>query len=243
VPAGGLVLAPEGYSTCICPYNYKTSLALFPVERFEDWSIYLAGRQDKRAAKKGKRRQRTNKTVLPQIKQLRLNFNAPGDRMDTEGHVWFAYPRPMGDSKRYDDTKLPVDLRRVEHPFRHNADLHEIGQTDRPWLFTSGVEGSVNLSVQMSNAKPREYNVQLFFAETDDLKPGDRVFDIKVRGVAEVRKFDIVARAGDQNVALSKQLNRVPSVDGRIEIELFPRKGKPPRICAILIEETVHLAN
>ena len=41
IPAGGIVLAPEGSSTCTCSYSYKTSLALFSEDKQEDWALFL----------------------------------------------------------------------------------------------------------------------------------------------------------------------------------------------------------
>ena len=42
VPACGLVVVPEGSSSCPCAYDYKTSLALVPATRQNDWCILPA---------------------------------------------------------------------------------------------------------------------------------------------------------------------------------------------------------
>ena len=235
VPAGGLVLAPEGYSTCICPYNYKTSLALVPVERHEDWSVYLSGRSDKRA-KSGGKKQGSPQTELPRISQLRLNLNAPGDRMDADGHMWFAHPRPIARMRRYRDTSLPIEWSGVENSFRHNADLHQIIGTDSPWLYTSGVEGPVSLSVSLSEDTERTYDIRLLFAETTDAEQGDRIFDVKIQDKTVLSRCDIVADAGGANSASSFEIRGI-SARGTIRIELVPVEGKPPRLCAVAISE------
>ncbi len=229
VPAGGLILAPEGYSTCICPYNYKTSLALVPVERYEDWSIYLTGRKDKRI-------NRNSQHAAPQvIKTLRLNLNAPGDRMDADGHVWLAYPRPIEQTRYYFDTELSVQLKGVEESFRHNADLHPITGTPEPWLFTSGVEGAVNLSVELPGDQQRSYSVRLLFAETEDAAPSERVFDVEIQGAKVLQKFDIAETAGT-NSADIRQFDGIDA-SGTMTIQLVPVRGKPPRICSLMITE------
>lgn len=236
VPAGGLVLAPEGYSTCICPYNYKTSLALVPVERYEDWSIYLTGRQDKRAGARNRKSQAA--AASPNIHQMRVNFNAPGDRMDDDSNIWFAFPRPIQlTKKRYLDTELPIEVSGIENRFRHNADLHAIGGTAKPWLFTSGVEGPVHISVQLSSGEAKPYDVQLLFAETDDAIQGDRVFDIKVQGETVAQGYDIAGESAGTNRATTFSLKGV-AARGELTIEMIPVSGRPPRVCSLVITET-----
>ena len=232
VPAGGLVLAPEGYSTCICPYNYKTSLALVPVERYEDWSIYLTGRADKRKKSKQKKQ-----PIAEEISQLRVNFNAPGDHMDSDGNLWFAYPRPTGKDRRYLDTQLPITVDGVTRSFRYNSDSHPIDNTESPWLMTSGVEGPVKVSVQLPDTGPRSYDVQMSFAETEDVSPGNRVFDIVVEGKKMVSGFDIARASGGKNCATTLQFMGV-AARGGMSIELVPVSGKRPRICSLVIKET-----
>ena len=40
IAAGGMLLAPEGASSCSCPYNYQTSLAMVPDTRMEQWFVF-----------------------------------------------------------------------------------------------------------------------------------------------------------------------------------------------------------
>lgn len=61
IPACGLVLVPEGSSSCPCAYNYKASVALMPAERHNHWGLYTPSPRPKTA----------------RIKQLQLNFGAP----------------------------------------------------------------------------------------------------------------------------------------------------------------------
>ena len=75
IPAGGLVVVPEGSSSCQCAYNYKTSLGLMSDDRLFHYG--LGG------------------TDRPGSPGLRVNFGAPGDRADRNGQIWYAYPRPV----------------------------------------------------------------------------------------------------------------------------------------------------
>lgn len=130
-------------------------------------------------------------------------------------------------------------LRGVESRFRHCTDLHEVEKTGEPWLYTSGVVGAVKLSVRLSDGKPREYSLESLFAETEDVKPGETVFDINVHGTTELANLDIVASSVGQNIAVSRKLDRVTCVNGKLDIELVPRAGKPPRIYGIIIKSAM----
>ena len=245
IPAGGIVLAPEGYSTCICPYNYKTSLALAPVERNEDWSIYLAGgrremRQAALARKKRARRKRKGltqeKAVAERIRSLRANLNAPGDRMDSHGSLWLAYPRPITRSGHYFVKALPMTHAGEAKGFRRNSDHHAIDGTREPWLYASGLRGRQRFAIQLSADEEHSYTVRLHFAEPEDVEPGGRVFDVKVQGRTVISRLDIAKEAGGRNRALAKKIAEV-SAKGTMTVELVPVKGRAPLLCAMEIVE------
>jgi hypothetical protein len=90
--------------------------------------------------------------------------------------------------------------------------------------------------VQLSKDDRRAYDIQLLFAETADAAPGDRVFDVKIQDETVLSQFDIAADAGGRNVARTHEFNAI-TVRGTIHIELVPVKGKPPRLCALVINE------
>lgn len=239
VPAGGMVLAPEGYSTCICPYNYKTSLAMIPVERNENWSVYLAGgRREKMAAKalgKGRKRKPAAKgRPLQNVRTLRVNFNAPGDQMDSEGKLWLAWPRPVDPKKVYRVQPVPLQQESEASGFRFNADYHPIVNTQTPWLYTSGLTGPLKFTVQIADDQPARYNVALHFAEAEDDTVGQRVFDVKLQGKTVISHLDIAAATGRLNRALTKEFRNVAG-QGNLAIEFVPVRGKPPLICSLEI--------
>ncbi len=230
IAAGGIVLAPEGYSTCICPYNYKTSLALMPVDRNEDWSIYLSQpAKNPWAAKKLPKKAPT----ITHVTQLRLNLNAPGDHLDSKGNVWLTHPRPTGGSKRYAETFLPLSLTGQDGAFRFNSDYHKIAGTQNPWLYTSGIEGPIALDINLSDNAKHKYTVRLHFAETESLKQ-PRIFDIKIQGKTKLAGMDILRQTKKPNTALVKQFTDIPA-KGTMTIELKPIKGNPPIISAMEI--------
>jgi hypothetical protein len=238
IPAGGMVLAPEGYSTCICPYNYKTSLAMIPVERNENWSVYLAGgRREKMAAKaardkKTKKKRSDDTGPVETVRSLRLNLNAPGDQMDGDGRLWLAWPRPVDPKNVYLIQPVPVQQEAGTSGFRLNSDYHTIGGTNTPWLYTSGLSGPLKLSVQVTDGEPASYTVVLHFAETEDLAPGQRICDVRIQGQESISELDVAAAAGGTDRAWCQAFRDVP-VEGTLAIELVPVRGRPPIICAL----------
>jgi hypothetical protein len=223
-----MVLAPEGYSTCICPYNYKTSLAMIPVERNENWSVYLAGgRREKMIAKdlKGKAKQQflADRARSPrEIRSLRLNFNAPGDQMDADGRLWLAWPRPVDPKKVYRIQAVPVEQESAATGLRLNSDYHPIADTPTPRLYTSGLTGPLKLTVQLADDPAARYDVALHFAETEEDDAGRRVFDVKVQGRKVISRLDIAAASGGANRALIKTFRGVVA-HGALRVELVRR--------------------
>jgi outer membrane protein assembly factor BamB len=239
IPAGGMVLAPEGYSTCICPYNFKTSLAMIPVERHENWSVYLAGGRRwgkgmKPKGGKGKKRSAPPGAVVDMVRTLRVNFNAPGDQMDAAGKLWLAWPRPADPKRVYFIQPVPVRQEAKAAGFRFNSDYHPIANTPTPWLYTSGLAGPLKFTVRLSDGKAARYDVTLHFAETEDGAVGRRVFDVKVQGKKVISGLDIAAAAGGANRALTKALRNI-AANGTMTVELVPVRGPAPRICSLEI--------
>jgi hypothetical protein len=244
IPTGGMVLAPEGYSTCICPYNYKTSLAMIPVKRNENWSVYLAGgRREKMAAnksrnkakKKGKNRPASQvKMKVETVQTLRINFNAPGDQMDAEGRLWLAWPRPVDPKKVYLIRQVPIQVEAEEARFQFNSDYHPIANTQTPWLYTSGLTGPLKFNIQLSDNQPGRYDVALHFAETEVGTPGRRVFGVRIQGEDTFSQLDITAAAGGANTALIQATSSIMA-EGMMTIELIPVAGSAPRVCALEI--------
>jgi beta-galactosidase len=67
----------------------------------------------------------------------------------------------------------------------------------------------------------RRYTVRLHFAEVDQVRPGERVFDVLVQDKKVLANFDILKEAGGPMTAIVKE---VPDVEVRdiLKIELTP---------------------
>jgi len=185
IPAGGMVLQPEGSSTCTCPYNFQTSHAMVPARINENWPLYFAPLGIRGQA--GRR-----------IRHLKLNIGAPGDRRDDEGGLWMGYPRPYQPAVMF----LPVETDgRVEY-YRRNADDVKIARTDTPWLYAGGARGPMKIriglglnppAVALPTSAPPEIDGTLDDACWDGSRPLRFVTDkqaVEPRAVAYLRSDD-----------------------------------------------------
>jgi hypothetical protein len=231
VPACGLVLVPEGSSSCPCAYNYKTSAALVPANRHNHWGLYTSSP-----------RPRTQR-----IEQLRLNFGAPGDKQhgQREEDIWFAFPRPSTTGPRgaggmgrvpYDDLPLvAADLESALTPLFRNPDWTAIANTDQPWLYSCGLTGPLKLQVDLApeDVPLREYRLTLHFCELRD-PGGDETFDVVLQGETVLAGLNVSDQAHGRQRALSRQFT--VKAGKQLRLELRPRADAAPLINALQIE-------
>ena len=147
IPAAGLILAPEGSSGCTCSYPLQASMALAPVGRNENWSVF-----------------HTAGAALP-VKHIAVNLGAPGDRRDAAGTLWLSFPRPPA---KYG---LRFEMRNELRPgcgyFHHNSDALGIDGAEAPWVFASGARGLTRSTLKLMDRgkTPGVYTVRLSFVE------------------------------------------------------------------------------
>ena len=134
LPAGGMVLMPEGSSSCTCAYSFQTSVALVADTRHEDWGVYTC-----ESPKQGSR-----------IKTVSLNFGAVGDKRDEAGELWLGFPRPFSPQA----LKVPFDTCAKAEYRRQSADELSIAGTDRPWLYSCRVEGLESATLDLNLTRP-----------------------------------------------------------------------------------------
>jgi hypothetical protein len=68
----------------------------------------------------------------------------------------------------------------------------------------------------------RSFTVRLHFAEIDDVRPGQRVFDVAIQGLTVLKNFDIVRDAGGSNRPLVREFRGIQA-SPRVTIDLTPR--------------------
>ncbi len=89
-------------------------------------------------------------------------------------------------------------------------------------------------------AGPRSFTVRLHFAEVDDAKPGQRVFDVKLQGQTVLKALDIAKEAGVRT-ALVKEFPHIRAGDA-LALEFVPAAtdltpATAPILCALEIME------
>ncbi len=199
IPANGLVMMPEASSGCVCAFSIMCTTVFQPRKTNRVWGKFSAAGP-----------------AMP-IRQLSINFGAPGDRRAADGTLWLAYPRPgwSGEKSRLvfhfaEETKASFE---TGGRFREgNADFLKIASTRQPWIYASRAEGLRNFSLPLAD-KPGTYTVRLLFAETTGVKPGRRVFDVRLQDKTVLRRFDVAAGAGGEKRAIVKEFKGVAVTD------------------------------
>lgn len=215
IPANGLVHIPEASAGCQCLFAIQSTVTMEPVTEDRAWSIFT-----------------TPGPSVP-MKQLHVNFGAPGDRRDASGNLWLAYPRPRS-SGRTKPLEIPLDLE-VEglrpKTYQRLTETHKIASTATPWVHSSGYHGVTQVSVPVlgRDDQPGIYDVRLHFAELDDIAEGGRQFDISLQEEVRVRDFDVRQNAGGAHRAVVKEIPNVDIFDW-LELSLKPKNGKTPPI-------------
>jgi outer membrane protein assembly factor BamB len=189
IVAGGVLTAPDYTRTCTCSYQNQTSVGLVHMPEAEMWTFFGA-----------------SKSREP-VRRLGLNLGAPGDRRAADGTLWLEYPNVGGASPAVAVKVTPAQ----PEWFRKHAALVE-GPLD--WVAASGAKGLTSLTITLSGAddedvKECRYTVRLHFAEPDDVKAGQRVFDVALQGQGVLKDFDVAAAAGAANRGIVKEFKGV----------------------------------
>jgi outer membrane protein assembly factor BamB len=225
IAADGLALMPEASAGCLCLFQITCSVALEPRSDHQRWGIYSAGGAN------------------TPVRHLAVNFGAPGDRRDSDGVLWFGYPRPG----------LPSDRKAMGFPlelqtefldgggiWRRNSEAKPITGTNGPWLFASCARGLRRclLPILGEEDETAEYTVRLYFAELENEQVDKRVFDIKLQDQMILEGFDIVKEAGGPHRAVMREFRGV-RISHNLEIELIPREetvssmSQAPVLCGV----------
>ena len=133
------------------------------------------------------------------IKRVGINFGAPGDRMAESGTLWLDYPSVGGPSP---DVAISVMPGNSAFYYRHSLWIK--GGEGMPWVQASGIEGAERIAVGLlPKASETDdaiellpYTVRLYFAEPNDLKPGQRVFSVSLQGQKVLKNIDVAKAAG-----------------------------------------------
>jgi outer membrane protein assembly factor BamB len=242
--ANGVLNAPDYTRTCVCSYQNQASMALIHMPEVGYWTFdyYL----------------KPSKSVP--VKQVGINFGAPGNRYAENGTLWLEFPSVGGPSP-----DIPVRAR-YENPkwFRHHSS-HVEGEFS--WIAASGVTGLTEVNIRMfiqpgknhssvgafdkniekipnwseeqikgAFEQPRPYTVRLFFAENEEYETGQRIFNISIQGKPVLQEFDIIKEAGRNNQLVVKEFKGIGIKDDlRIALTPTAESQFAPLLCGIEI--------
>ncbi|NLB55590.1 MAG: hypothetical protein GX811_07475, partial [Lentisphaerae bacterium] len=217
IAADGVLNSPDYTRTCNCAYQNQTSLALVNMP----WMAYW-----------------TNSNYQwngNPIKQLGLNFNAPGDRSSDDNVLWFEYPYISGATPEIPVKMDTVGITKIrKEPF-------SVLSEKTPWVSSSALGGIKNLEITLAEDKSvpeTAYTVRLYFSELQDKSPGERVFDILIQGEKVSESFDIVADAGKPNKEVIKTFSGIKAGNS-MKLNLVPVIGNTLISGIELIQETL----
>jgi hypothetical protein len=152
------------------------------------------------------------------IQRIGLNFGAPGDRMTRDGTLWLDYPSVGGPSPAINVLQSP---NKVNYRYRHSMWMSQ--EDEQPWVTASMAEGLE--SVIVKDLQPGKYEVKLYFAEPDNLKPGQRIVNVYLQQTEVLKNFDILAESGAAMKGVVLQYRDI-DIDGTFKLQLTSVKGE-----------------
>lgn len=202
IVANGVLNAPDYTRTCSCAYQNQTSLALVHMPDAEFWAF---------GAKHTAGR-------------IGINFGAPGDRRDPNGTLWTEFPSVGGPSDEINVSILPGET----EVFR----LHSSTFTGEglKWVAASGIIGAESISIPVS--ADGIWKVRLFFAEPEEVKPGERVMSVRLQNKIVLEQFD-VAKVADETHRLVTKEFEATATDGKIVVELKATGALPTMLSGV----------
>lgn len=142
IPADGLVCLPNN-AICICRYPVYTTLALAHMPDIDTWSYFPGCSPD---------------PITQPIRQVGINFGAPGDRLADDHTLWLEYPMVGGPSPKVDLITEPA----TPQWFRYHASRVKVG-TGLPWVCASGARDLKSVTIRINSPGP--YRVREYYAE------------------------------------------------------------------------------
>ena len=205
VVADGVLNAPDYTRSCSCSYQAQTSLGLVHNPDTEWWVFNTLPDPEPGA-----------------IKRLGINFGAPGARFtDTTDLLWLEYPMVGGPAP---EVPLAVSTHGDIQPYRRHSAVVQDGDDSYRWVAASGIRNMDTVRIDgLFNGPGSRYTVRLHFGETDDIEPGERIFDIYLQGERVAEALDIAREVGVRR-GLAKTFSGLQLGDA-LELELKSSNG------------------
>lgn len=233
IAANGVLNAPDYTRTCSCSYQNQTSLSFVHMPELEFWTyndFVWSGQR---------------------VKQLGINFGAPGDRMAENNTLWLDYPseggkspdipvevsfasKDMTDVDTYMSSTLLEGTNQTGY-FRSSA--YAMNTSEYAWVGASGISDCAEIEITLAKNPVEEslYTIKLYFAEMADITPGERVFDMMIQGKPVLKRFDIVRESGGVKMLKISSFHGIVLSD-KLRIQFSPAENsKPPLLSGIEI--------
>ena len=205
IPANGVLSVPYYYEGCTCSYPLPMAMALVSMpQTHEQWTSWGSMPPQKLNGK---------------VRRLGLNFGAPGDRVTESGTLWLDYPSVGGPSP-----ELPIKASPEKVAYRYHHSLRVEGGQGWPWIAASLAEGIE--TVRLNGLAKGTYVLRLTFLEPDEVQPGQRLFDVMLKGKKLLSKYDVAKAAGGSMRAKTETFGNL-KLDGSLVLKLRPIRGKP----------------
>ena len=107
-------------------------------------------------------------------------------------------------------------------------------QTGKEQVEAGKVVGYWNMREAGDGSAAKLYTIRLVFAELDDIKAGQRVFDVELQGITRLEKLDIVSEAGGLNREIIKTIDDV-SLGQDLRLKLKTRGELPPILSGLQV--------
>ncbi|MBP89986.1 MAG: hypothetical protein CMJ64_25300 [Planctomycetaceae bacterium] len=231
IPTNGLVVMPEASAGCVCMFSIASTIVLEPRQPRRPWSLF------------------SQTGPLTPVRQLALNFGAPGDRRDQTGKLWLSWPRPSDNprSKSTDKTGLALtfDLKTTFADgggfVSHDGDATVADSPELAWVTSSGGRGLTRFSIPLLGADdvPTEYTLRLHFAPDTGSETGGQVCNVTIQGKRVLKNLDVLA---EKEARVVREFTGVQVTDNLV-VELTPVNGttdspRLPVVCGVEVIQT-----
>ena len=208
IAADGLLNGPDYTRTCTCSYPLQSSfgLAHMPDAGLEMWTL-----------------NRLDIGSEP-IRALGINFGAPGNRREN-GVLWLEYPKVYPEGP---DISISLESDSPEW-YKHHASWIGNPEKGYNWVASYGLLGVSSVSVKLipgESWSEQTYTVRLFFAEPENIKSGERIFDVILQGEKVIELLDIAAEAGGPKRTVKKEFKNIKAKD-LLKVEFKGIKNRP----------------
>jgi len=217
IAANGVLNAPDYTRTCSCSYQNQTSLSFVYMPGLEYWTnneIHWSGKP---------------------VKQVGINFGAPGDRMADNNTLWLDYPSVGGNSPDIpiEVTFITSDTASIKQhkTLSRNTDDKKIGyirtnsfnieSEDHSYVAASAINGAQEITVTLSQEAMDNsiYTVKLYFAELEHVNAESRIFDVEVQGEKVLSNFNISKNINGTNKLMVKTIEGI-RIQDKLKIKL-----------------------